>query len=66
MSEVGPVDDRTALPLCVNQSGPREDREVRGHGVVGHGKSARDLPGRQSIRLVFNQEPEGIEPGALR
>lgn len=65
MSEVGPVDDRAALPFRVDQSGPREDREVRGHSVVRNCESTRDLPSSKSFWLVFDQEPERIQARAL-
>ena len=38
---------------------------MRRHGVVGHVHAARDLAGRQAVRLVLHQEPEHLETGRL-
>ena len=35
------------------------------HGVVGHAHAARDLAGRQAVRLVLHQEADRLKSGRL-
>ncbi len=63
--EVGAVDDRPALPARCHQPCALQLREVGGHGVVRNVQKPRDLPCRQSVRFMLDQEPESVEPRRL-
>ena len=39
---------------------------MRGHRVLGNGELLGDLAGREPFGLVFDEQPENLQPGGLR
>jgi hypothetical protein len=53
------------VPHGRNQPGAAQDAQVRGQGVVRHIQPAGNLAGRQTVRLLPHEQPEGFEPCGL-
>ena len=63
--EAGAVDDGPALPLRRDQVCPLQRRQMGRHGIVGHAEQPGDFAGGQPVRLVGDEQPEGIQARGL-
>lgn len=63
--EAGPIDDQSALPFGLDQSGAREDCKMCRHRVVRHRHVAGNVARRQAMWLMLDEQPEHIEPRRL-
>ena len=54
------------MPLRRHEPGPRQNRKVRGHGIVRHREFSCDVARRQPVRLVLDQQAKHVEPRRLR
>src|SRR5882757_790236 len=64
--QIGAIDNRAAEPLRRYQLCPRQDRKMRGHGVLRYRQRLRDVASCEAVRFVLHQELEHIQPGRLR
>jgi hypothetical protein len=64
--QVRAVDDRAAMPFTGSQSCPRQNSQMRRHGVLRNVELAGDFTSRQAVRLVTHQEAERLEASGLR
>ena len=53
------------MPLSSYQSRPREDRQVRRHGVLWNVHLTRQFASRHALRLTADQQPERVEASCL-
>src|SRR5262245_51414995 len=64
--EIGAVDNRTADAARGDEPGARQHGEMRGHRVLRNGELLGDLASREPLGLVFDEQPENLQPGGLR
>ena len=63
--EFGAIDDRAAAALGPYETGAGQHSEMARHGVLRNAKPPRDLPGGHAFGLGFDEQPKGVETGAL-
>src|ERR1017187_9991179 len=63
--EVCAVGNRTAFAEAFHEAAPRENRDVRGKGVVWAPDGFSNGPGRKPFRLLAYQQTKYLQPGRL-
>ena len=63
--EVGAVYDRAAMSFAGDETGPRQDRQMRRHGVLRNIEPPCKLAGSDTVRLPSDQQPKRVEPCRL-
>ncbi len=65
MVQVRAIDDGPAATLRADQFSPRQNREMRRHGVGGHRQLTGDIASRHPGRLSADKQAEHVEAGRL-
>jgi hypothetical protein len=63
---LGAIHDDPAVPLRRHKPCPRQNVQMRRHGILRHQQCARDIPCRQPFRRVFHKQPKRLKAGWLR